>query len=143
MKRAVIFSDPDFQDEAEDLAIGAGFSVAKIYRLPRHPNPKYFIQQDKVFTLKDEDIDAVIIFDLLKPRNFINLRRELGEKEILDKVLLLLEIFALHAGSKEAKLQIELARISTNYPYLKSHIPRLKSRNNKVLWELGFTVWNP
>ncbi len=126
MKRAVIFSDPDFQDEAEDLAIGAGFSVAQIYRLPRHPNPKYFIQQDKVFTLKDEDIDAVIIFDLLKPRNFINLRRELGEKEILDKVLLLLEIFALHAGSKEAKLQIELARIKYELPILKESYTKVK-----------------
>lgn len=127
MKKAVIFSDPDFQDEAEDLAEGAGFLVLDKYKLPKRPNPKYFIQQDKLYTIKqDENIDAVIVFDLLKPRNFINLKRELGQKEVLDKTLLLLEIFAQHAGSKEAKLQIELARIKYELPILKESYTKTK-----------------
>jgi GTP-binding protein HflX len=127
VRKAVLFADLDFIDEATDLAFGAGFDVVEKYKLPKRPNPKYFIQQDKLFYIKDRsEIDAVIIFDLLKPRNFINIKKELINKEILDKTLLLLEIFALHAGSKEAKLQIELARMKYEIPILKESYTKAK-----------------
>jgi GTP-binding protein HflX len=43
-------------------------------------------------------------------------------KEIIDRILLILEIFAEHAGSREAKLQIELARIKHQLPLIKETI---------------------
>ncbi|HDN76223.1 MAG TPA: GTPase HflX, partial [Acidilobales archaeon] len=67
----------------------------------------------------------LIIYDELKPRHKVNLMRELGI-EVLDKIELILQIFALHAGSKEAKLQIEMARITHQLPLIKEWIRRAK-----------------
>lgn len=68
-----------------------------------------------------------MVFDLLAPRHFINLNRQLNNKKVLDKLILLLEIFALHAGSKEAKLQIELARLKYELPIIKDIYSKAKS----------------
>ena len=125
--KAVLFTPEDYRDEAISLAETALYEVVKIYKIPKKPNPNFYIQTDKLEEIKNmNDIEAVIIFDLLRSRHFINLNRELLGKKILDKVLLLLEIFALHAGSKEAKLQIELARLRYELPIIKDMYKRSK-----------------
>jgi len=125
--KAVLFTSEEYKDEALSLAETALYEVVKIYKSPRKPNPKFYIQTDKVEEIKNmEEVEAIIIFDLLRSRHFINLNKELLGKKILDKVLLLLEIFALHAGSKEAKLQIELARLRYELPILKDMYKRSK-----------------
>ncbi|TRM76553.1 GTPase HflX [Sulfolobus sp. A20-N-F6] len=127
MKKAILFVSDHFKEEAIALAEGAEYKVLEIYPLPKSPNPKFYIQMNKLRKIEENDlIDAIIIFDILKPRHFINLRRELKQKEIIDKVLLLLEIFALHAGSKEAKMQIELARLKYELPIIKEAYTKLK-----------------
>lgn len=125
--KAVLFTSEEYKDEALSLAETALYEVVKIYKFPKKPNPKFYIQQDKVEEIKNsQEIEVVIIFDLLRSRHFINLNKELAGKKILDKVLLLLEIFALHAGSKEAKLQIELARLRYELPILKDMYKKTK-----------------
>ena len=125
--KAVLFTSEEYKDEAISLAETALYEVVKIYKIPKKPNPKFYIQSDKVEEIKNmEEVEAIIIFDLLRSRHFINLNKELLGKKILDKVLLLLEIFALHAGSKEAKLQIELARLRYELPILKDMYKRSK-----------------
>lgn len=47
---------------------------------------------------------------------------------VVDRVTLILEIFALHAGSREAKLQIEAARIRHELPLIREMIRRSKMR---------------
>ncbi|MFP3205069.1 MAG: GTPase HflX [Metallosphaera yellowstonensis] len=125
--RAVLFASEDYLDEAMSLAESAGYDVIDIYKLPRKPNPSFYISKDKVDKLIERDnVEGVIIFDTLAPRHFINLNKLLFKKKIVDKVLLLLEIFALHAGSKEAKLQIELARLKHELPIIKDAYSRAK-----------------
>ncbi len=85
-------------------------------------NPKYYLPVPRVEELRDaEDKDPIIIMDRVKPRQMINLLKEI-KREILDRVLLILEIFAEHAGSREAKLQIELAKLKHWYPIIKESI---------------------
>ncbi len=69
----------------------------------------------------------LIIYDALYPRQVINLMREL-KVDVIDKIMLILEIFALHAGSKEAKLQIEMARILHQLPLIREWVRRAKLR---------------
>ncbi|NON62364.1 GTPase HflX, partial [Acidianus sp. DSM 29099] len=125
--KAVLFVSDDFLDEASTLAETAGYEIVSILRLPKRPNPRYYIQEDRIAKIKEQnEIDTIIIFDLLKPRHFINLQKDLRDKKILDKLLLLLEIFALHAGSKEAQLQIELAKLKYELPIIKDIYTKFK-----------------
>ncbi len=87
----------------------------------RRPNTKYYITLNKLEELKSSDAEKIIIMDRVKPTQIINLMRE-THKEIIDRILLILEIFAEHAGSREAKLQIELARIKHQLPLIKEAI---------------------
>jgi len=88
----------------------------------RKPNPKYYITLPRLEEIKEnKNIDTIIIMDKVKPSQIINLIRE-ARREIVDRVSLILEIFALHAGSKEAKLQIELARVRHMLPIIKETI---------------------
>ncbi|MCY0867957.1 MAG: GTPase HflX [Desulfurococcus sp.] len=85
------------------------------------PVPKTYISMDKIEKLKSVDFDKLIVMDRLKPSQLVNLTREL-KKDIVDRVLLILEVFAEHAGSREAKLQIELARLRYSMPLVKEAI---------------------
>lgn len=126
---SILFCDDSEKDEAIALAKTAGHSIVDVLKKPKVPNPNYYIQEDKLKYIRDhkEKIDTVIIFDILKPRHFTNLMRELGVSiKILDKILLILEIFSLHAGSKEAKLQIELARLRHELPIIKDIYKKAK-----------------
>lgn len=125
--KATLFVSHEFADEAMSLLETAGYEVEKTYPLPSRPNRLYYIPQDKVKLLQEQKTDAVVVFDLLSPRHFINLNRSLSGKKVLDKLLLLLEIFALHAGSKEAKLQIELARLKYELPIIKDIYSKTKN----------------
>jgi len=118
--RAVLFVSDEYKEEALTLAENAGYDVVEVFKLPKDPNSLFYIPQDKVEKLAEsEDVETIIVFTLLKPRHFINLGKKLPNKKVIDKLLLLLEIFALHAGSKEAKLQIELAKLRYELPIVK------------------------
>ncbi|MEM4661478.1 MAG: hypothetical protein QXQ73_02175, partial [Desulfurococcaceae archaeon] len=49
------------------------------------------------------------IASLIKGRVYLNLAREL-KRDIIGRIMVILKIFANHAGSREALLQIELAK---------------------------------
>lgn len=115
-------------DEAYMLAQTLGLNVTQTYIVKR-PNPNYYISlhiSRKIQELIDSDnINLVVIYDDVKPRQIVNLMKEL-RVEIWDRTRLILEIFSLHAGSKEAKLQIELARIKHEIPLIKEYIRQAK-----------------
>ena len=81
----------------------------------------FYIGTGKVDEVKElaEDCDAdVIIFDnSLSPMQLRNLQERL-DKPILDRSTLILDIFAEHARSREAKLQVEVARLQYMLPRL-------------------------
>lgn len=106
--------------EAEELCETANYQVIFKLLKGKRIDKNYYLNKNELSLLKNKDLDSttLIIYDLLKPRQFSNLMRELGV-EVLDKVLLLLNVFALHSGSKEAELQIELARLKYEMPIIK------------------------
>ena len=84
-------------------------------------NKAFYIGTGKVEEVKDlaEDCDAdVIIFDnSLSPMQLRNLQDRLG-KPIMDRSTLILDIFAERARTREAKLQVEVARLQYMLPRL-------------------------
>ena len=84
-------------------------------------NKAFYIGTGKVDKVKElaQDCDAdVIIFDnSLSPMQLRNLQERL-DKPVLDRSTLILDIFAQRARSREAKLQVEVARLQYMLPRL-------------------------
>lgn len=72
-----------------------------------------------------KDIDAVIVDDQIKPAQHYRIERGL-EIECIDRTGLILNIFNEHAHTKEAKLQVELARLQHQLPLIKEWVHRGK-----------------
>lgn len=81
----------------------------------------YYIGTGKVDEVKEMAMDCgadVIIFDnSLSPMQLRNLQERL-EKPVLDRSTLIMDIFAGRARSREAKLQVEVARLQYMLPRL-------------------------
>ncbi len=109
--------------ELERLLDTAGGSVfAKVTQSLDNPNPKTCIGSGKLIELaelcKANDI-KLVIFDLeLSPAQIKNIEDGLDGARVLDRSMLILDIFALHATSAEGKLQVELAQLRYTAPRL-------------------------
>jgi GTP-binding protein HflX len=122
----------DTVEEAEDslaeLALltetaGAEPIDAVLQRRDR-PDPATYIGKGKAEELRDraiaEDIDVVIFDDELTPAQQRNLEHVFA-CDVVDRVALILDIFAQHASTQEGRVQVELAQ-------LRYRLPRLRGR---------------
>jgi len=100
----------------------------------------YYIGSGKVKEIKDylkeHDIDLVIFNNELSALQLRNLENDLNRR-VIDRTMLILEIFARRARSKEAKIQVELASLEYMRPKLigmKSNLDRQRggSKNKGV-----------
>lgn len=89
-----------------------------------------YIGSGKVEEIRDivaaEKIDVVIFDDVITPNQQKNIEKVV-KVPVLDRTEVILEIFALHARTKEAILQIEMAKIRHQLPRLKrmwTHLSR-------------------
>ena len=64
-----------------------------------------------------EEITTVIVNNRLTPRQNVNLEEVLGVK-VIDRMQLILDIFAMRARSHEGKLQVHLAQLKYLLPRL-------------------------
>lgn len=109
-------------EELASLAETAGAEVVSSYRQKREKyDSKSLIGSGKLAEIKaivDVDaIDTVIVNDRLTPRQNVNLEAELGVK-VIDRMQLILDIFAMRARSHEGKLQVHLAQLKYMLPRL-------------------------
>ncbi|MFP4005609.1 MAG: GTPase HflX [Candidatus Hadarchaeia archaeon] len=95
----------------------------------RKPDPTYHIGKGKVEELRDlvsfRDAELVIFANPLKPSQAFKLEEKVGVK-VIDRFQLILRIFAMRAGSPEAKLQVEYARLNYELPRVKERVKRAK-----------------
>lgn len=123
----------EYLDELEFLAETAGAITKKkfLQKLPM-PNPKTFVGKGKLQEIleyiKENQIELVIFDDELSPSQLRNIEREL-ECKILDRNILILDIFASRARTSHAKTQVELAQLQYMLPRLTrmwTHLERQK-----------------
>src|SRR5205814_1991223 len=110
-------------DELAALADTAGANpVARVVQTRSDPDPATFVGKGKIAELHDaihrSGADAAIFDDELSPGQLRNLEERLGVK-VVDRTALTLDIFALHARSKEGKAQVELAQLNYLLPRLR------------------------
>ena len=106
------------------MADTAGLQVVDqtIQRLDRPDSATYIGsgKVEEVKTLVEQLNAAVVVFDEeLTPRHQRELEKVFGEDvKVLDRTALILDIFALHAQTREGKLQVELAQLEYRLPRL-------------------------
>jgi GTPase len=110
-------------DELAALADSAGADpVARILQSRSEPDPGTYVGKGKLGELHDvihaNRADAVILDQELTPGQLRSLEERLGVK-VIDRTALILDIFALHARSREGKVQVELAQLNYLLPRLR------------------------
>jgi GTP-binding protein HflX len=110
-------------DELAALAGSAGAEpVGRLVQSRATPDPQFWIGKGKVNDLHDlvhrAGAELVIFDDELGPGPLRSLEARLSVK-VLDRTALILDIFALHASSREGKAQVELAQLNYLLPRLR------------------------
>lgn len=110
-------------DELERLVDTAGgLVVARATQRRAHPHPATHVGEGKIVELREtaqaHDADAVIFDDDLSPAQQRTLEERIGRK-VLDRTIVILDIFAQHAASREGRLQVELAQLTYLLPRLR------------------------
>ncbi len=111
-----------FMDELQNLAEAAGIEVlGRMIQQIEKPNSATYIGSGKVLELaelcENMEADTVIFNDELSGMQLRNLEDGAGVR-VLDRTILILDIFASRATSKEGKLQVELAQLRYRLPRL-------------------------
>lgn len=119
--------------ELERLAWTAGAdTVAQTTQRLESPNPRTFVGSGKAEEIADlarsYAADVVIFDDELTPSQQSNIEKVVGKSvKVIDRTALILDIFALHASSKEGRLQVRLAQNQYLYPRLRGMWAHLAS----------------
>lgn len=109
-------------DELERLADTAGAKVVgqMLQNRPSADNA-WYLGEGKLDELKNAcdglDANLVIFDDELSPMQLRNLEKKL-ERRVIDRSMLILDIFARHAVTREGKIQVELAQLKYLLPRL-------------------------
>jgi GTPase len=119
-------------DELEELAKTAGANtVVKVIQKRESVHPGTYIGKGKIEEVKDliDQFEAtgVVCDDELSPAQIKNLENELQIK-VIDRTVMILDIFAQRASTKEGKIQVELAQLkyrSSRLIGLRSSLSRL------------------
>ena len=103
-------------DEACDLVSASGGEIADVVRCQRdRPHSALFVGTGKAeelaATVAQDGIDLVVFNHALSPTQERNLEKTM-QCRVLDRVGLILAIFAQRAQSQEGKLQVELAQLT-------------------------------
>ncbi len=130
--RALLLEDrkenPHVKEELLQISRIIGYDIVDTVRI-RRTNGYYKISDYKINELKEkaEKYDAVkiIIEPALPPSQKLRIIKGTG-REVLDRVAVILELFDMHAGSMEARLQIELARMRHTLPLIREIVNQAK-----------------
>ncbi len=119
-------------DELEELVFTAGATtVGKMIQNREKPHPGTYLGKGKIQELKEyieaSEATGIVCDDELSPAQLKNLEDELRTK-VMDRTLIILDIFASRAMTSEGKIQVELAQLkyrSARLVGLRSSLSRL------------------
>ena len=109
-------------DEMSDIAKAAGYDV--VGQVTQHRDSvdsAYCVGKGKIDeieeTIKADSIEAVIFTRQLSAGQVFRIKRKLGDVRVLDRNLLILEVFEKRCATTEARLQIALARLRYTFSW--------------------------
>ena len=107
--------------------------VGQVVQQRSHPDPATYIGKGKAADLaafgRRLDVDVVVIDGELSPVQQRNLQEVFG-CDVVDRVAVILDIFAQHASSREGMAQVELA-------LLRHRLPRLRGKGKQMSQQAG------
>lgn len=131
MKKALLISLREDVDEIESLLKTLGFDIeSRIVQKRNKPHSVAFLGPGKLDEVADEmsedSYDVIVVNGILRPSQHHTLEMRFG-KECIDRVGVILRIFAEHAHTEEAKKQVTLARMRYELPFLREWIHKAKA----------------
>ena len=105
------------------LETAGGEEAARVIQNRESPDKATYIGSGKVkeiaeFIANDGEISLVVFDNELTPSQIANLEKEIPDVRVIDRTMLILDIFALHAVTGEGKLQVEIACLRYTAPRL-------------------------
>ena len=120
-----MYREPDLLEEFAALATTADYEIIGSFDIVSEPSSKFGIRSGKAEEIKTwidvNKPDFVLFSPRLKSSQIFRLM-ELWETEVRDRSQVILEIFAKHANTQQAKLQIEQARLKYELPFERHQI---------------------
>lgn len=142
-KNAILLSLDDSISEIIQLAQTLGYTVRKDFIQHREqPDVNYYLGIGKIDEIKDfidqaeESVELVIVNGELKPSQWFSLEKKFG-CTVYDRIRLILAIFEEHAERREARLQVKLAQLQYERPYVHELIHRTKAGEHPGLMAGG------
>lgn len=120
-------SAAEVEKELDELArlldTAGGEEFARLVQNKETPDPRTVIGSGKIAELselcKNNGIKLVVFDTELSPSQIRNIEDDIGNGvSVIDRSMLILDIFALHATTGEGKLQVELAQLKYTAPRL-------------------------
>lgn len=129
MKKAILVllkTKNDYYDieyrikEMENLCQSIGVSItSSIYQALDKPDVKYYTGSGKIFEIKDiaisQEVDAIVFDDELTPVQLKHIS-QIIDIDIMDRTSVILDIFQQRAKSREAILELNIARARYDMP---------------------------
>jgi GTP-binding protein HflX len=128
----------EYLDELAFLAETLGVKTVKTFRQKlQRPDPKFFVGKGKLEEIaayvEAEDVDMIIFDDDLSSGHVKNLDRVIKERMIIDRSLLILQIFTKRAQTAQSRTQVELAQ----YQYMLPRLTNLWTHHSRQKGGIG------
>ncbi len=128
--KCIILSTTHELFELKELMRTLDMEVERVFVQERPMHPRFFLGTGKIEEVKEyleehEEIEAIVVNAELKPAQLYYLEKEL-KRSVYDRINLILEIFTRNAHSREAKLQVELAELKYQIPFIREYIHTAK-----------------
>ncbi len=128
--KSIILSTTYELSELKELLRTLEMEAERIFVQERTPHPRFFLGTGKIEEVKEYleergDVEAVVVNAELKPAQLYYLEKQL-KRRVYDRINLILEIFMKNAHSREAKLQVELAELRYQIPFIREYIHSAK-----------------
>jgi GTPase len=132
--------EPSYLGELKALAEAAGYTVISSFEQVREPDPKYQIGAGKAEELarlvKENKAEKIIFDNIMRTAQAYNLAKLVGV-EVIDRFQLILEIFSKRASTKEALLQIQLAKLKYELPKSREKVKLARHGEQPGFFGLG------
>jgi GTP-binding protein HflX len=132
-KNVILISLNEDISEIVDLAKSLNYKSVKTFIQNRqNPDVNSYLGSGKIEEIKDfietseKKIDMLIVDGELKPSQWFNLEKKFGI-DVFDRIRLILAIFEERADKKEAKLQVKLAQLQYERPFVRELIHRARA----------------
>jgi len=122
-------SDPYKMRELCGLSHAAGYRVLAEISQRRGRDHLFQMGRGKIEEALSYCPSRLIFYNPLSPSQVYNIKSEFGA-QVLDRFNLILEIFSSRASTREAKMQVELARLSYDAPQVRNTLA-LKKRGEQ------------